>query len=55
MRRLTRKQMLAAEPCGYSFANYAGHLGIGNIRFEKLTPPRCKCHLWYNVGHLETS
>ncbi len=35
---LTRKQMLAAELHGYSYAHYADHLGIGNIRFDKLMP-----------------
>ena len=40
MRRetLTRKQLLAAELHAYSYANYADHLGIGNIRFDKLMP-----------------
>lgn len=37
-RWLSRKKMLAAEVYGYSYANYEGHLGIGNIRFEKLMP-----------------
>ncbi len=36
--QLSRKQMLAAEIHGYSYANYEDHLGIGNIRFEKLMP-----------------
>ena len=35
-RQLTRKKMLAAEIYGYSYDNYENHLGIGNIRFEKL-------------------
>ncbi len=35
---MNRKQLLAAETFGYSYANYANHLGIGNIRFEKLMP-----------------
>ena len=38
MRQLTRKEMLAAEVFGYSYANYQNHLGIGNIRFEQLMP-----------------
>jgi len=38
MRQLTRKEMLAAEVHGYSYANYLNHLGIGNIRFEQLMP-----------------
>ena len=38
MRRLTRRQMLAAELYAYSYANYEAHLGIGNIRFERLMP-----------------
>jgi hypothetical protein len=37
-RRLTRKQMLAADVFAYSYANYAAHLGIGNLRFDKLMP-----------------
>ena len=37
-RQLTRKQTLAAEIHGYSYDNYENHLGIGNIRFEKLMP-----------------
>jgi hypothetical protein len=32
------KHLLAAELFNYSYANYADHLGIGNIRFEKLMP-----------------
>ena len=36
--RLTRKQMLAAEVFAYSYANYEDHLGIGNLRFDKLMP-----------------
>ena len=35
---LSRKKMLAAEVYGYSYANYEDHLGIGNIRYEKLMP-----------------
>ena len=37
-RWLTRKKMMAAEIYGYSYANYEDHLGIGNIRYEKLMP-----------------
>lgn len=35
---LTRAQLLAAEIFGYSFQNYADHLGIGNARYERLMP-----------------
>jgi len=35
---MTREQLLAAEIFGYSFANYQDHLGIGNVRYEKLMP-----------------
>lgn len=35
--RLTRKQMLAAELFGYSYANYEDHIGI-NVRFDRLMP-----------------
>ena len=35
---MTRIQMLAAEIFAYSFDNYANHLGIGHLRFEKLMP-----------------
>jgi len=35
---MNRKQLLAAETFSYSYANHADHLGIGNIRFDKLTP-----------------
>jgi len=35
---MTRDQLLAAEIFSYSFANYANHLGIGHLRFEKLMP-----------------
>jgi transposase len=35
---MIRKHLLAAELFSYSYANYADHLGIGNIRFEKLMP-----------------
>ena len=37
-KRLSRAQLLAAEIFGYSYANYVDHLGIGNIRFDKLMP-----------------
>ena len=33
---MNRAQLLAAEIFGYSFANYADHLGIGNVRYERL-------------------
>jgi len=33
-----RKHILAAELHSYSFENYRNHLGIGNIRFDKLMP-----------------
>jgi hypothetical protein len=35
---VTREQLLAAEIFAYSFANYANHLGIGHLRFEKIMP-----------------
>lgn len=35
---MNRKQLLAAETFAYSYANYADHLGIGNIRFDRLMP-----------------
>ena len=35
---MNRRQLLAAETFHYSYANYANHLGIGNIRFDKLMP-----------------
>lgn len=35
---MTRDQLLAAEIFAYSFDNYANHLGIGNLRFEKHMP-----------------
>ena len=35
---MTREQILAAEVFSYSFANYANHLGIGNLRFDKYMP-----------------
>ena len=38
MRRLTRKERLAAEVFGYSYAHYQDHLDDGNIRFEELMP-----------------
>jgi hypothetical protein len=37
-RWLSRKKMMAAEIYGYSYDNYENHLGIGNIRYEKLMP-----------------
>ncbi len=30
--------MIAAELFGYSYAHYENHLGIGNVRFDKLMP-----------------
>ena len=38
VRSLTRRQMLAAELYGYSYAHYEAHLGIGHIRFDRLMP-----------------
>ncbi|MCP4361273.1 MAG: hypothetical protein GY796_24965, partial [Chloroflexi bacterium] len=35
---MNRKKLLAAETFNYSYANYADHLGIGHIRYEKLMP-----------------
>ncbi len=35
---MNRKQLLAAETFRYSYANYADHLGIGNIRFDNMMP-----------------
>ena len=35
---MNRKQLLAAEIFRYSYANYADHLGIGNIRFDNMMP-----------------
>jgi hypothetical protein len=35
---MKKKHLLAAELFNYSYANYADHLGIGNLRFEKLMP-----------------
>ncbi len=35
---MDRLKLLAAELFGYSFANYAEHLGIGNERYERLMP-----------------
>jgi hypothetical protein len=35
---MKRYHLLAAEIYGYSFANYQDHLGIGNIRYDKLMP-----------------
>ena len=39
---MNRAQLLAAEIFGYRFANYADHLGIGNVRFERLMPQDAK-------------
>lgn len=35
---MDRLKRLAAEFFGYSYANYADHLGIGNERYERLMP-----------------
>ena len=35
---MDRYHRLAAETFGYSFANYDDHLGIGNVRYERLMP-----------------
>lgn len=35
---MKRKHILAAELYSYSFENYRNHLGIGNIRFDRLMP-----------------
>lgn len=35
---MERAKLLAAEIFGYSFANYEDHLGIGNVRYERLMP-----------------
>ncbi len=35
---MNRYQLLAAEIYGYSYDNYQDHLGIGNLRYEKLMP-----------------
>jgi hypothetical protein len=35
---VNRYQLLAAEIYGCSYANYEDHLGIGNLRYEKLMP-----------------
>ena len=35
---MNRYHLLAAEIYGYSFANYQDHLGIGNVRFDRLMP-----------------
>lgn len=35
---LDRRHLLTAETFGYSYANYADHLGMGNVRFDKLMP-----------------
>lgn len=36
--KMNRQQLLVAETFSYSYANYADHLGIGNIRFDQLMP-----------------
>jgi hypothetical protein len=35
---MDRRELLAAETFSYSYANYDDHLGIGNVRFDKLMP-----------------
>ena len=35
---MNRYHLLAAEIYGYSYDNYQDHLGIGNVRFDKLMP-----------------
>ncbi|HDQ71245.1 MAG TPA: hypothetical protein ENN19_03995 [Chloroflexi bacterium] len=35
---MERQHLLAAETFHYSYANYADHLGIGNVRFDELMP-----------------
>jgi hypothetical protein len=35
---MDRQELLAAETFHYSYANYDDHLGIGNVRFDKLMP-----------------
>ena len=35
---MDRLKLLAEEIFGYSFANYEEHLGIGNVRYERLMP-----------------
>ena len=42
MTNMTRDQLLAAEIFAYSFAHYAGHLGIGHLRFEKHMPEKAR-------------
>lgn len=37
---LKRIHFLAAELFSYSYDNYEGHLGIGNVRFDKLMPEK---------------
>lgn len=37
-RTMTRTELLAAEIYGYSFYNYEDHLGIGNVRYDRLMP-----------------
>ena len=35
---MNRYHLLAAEIFGYSYDNYEDHLGIGNLRYDKLMP-----------------
>ncbi len=39
---MKRIHFLAAEMFSYSYDNYEGHLGIGNVRFEQLMPQDAK-------------
>jgi hypothetical protein len=39
---MDRYKFLAAEIFGYSYANYQDHLGIGNVRYEKLMPDKVR-------------
>src|SRR5262249_8731671 len=39
---VNRYQLLAAEIFAYSYDNYQDHLGIGNIRFDKLMPDEAR-------------
>lgn len=35
---MNRYHLLAAEIFGYSYAHYEDHLGIGNVRYDRLMP-----------------
>jgi hypothetical protein len=39
---MDRIHLLAAEIFAYSYANYEDHLGIGNVRFQKLMPDEAR-------------